>query len=726
MGTDTLLVAAASPGVRKLLIRARAAAMRGRLAEALVGIDRELAGLPAGPGADGVALGLLKAELLHLDRDDEAAIQALDALARPRASGLPDTVQFVLEGNAADVRMTRPSHGDVDAYYHLIDRRRQAGHEWLDYLDIVVALDEQAAGRHGEAAAALWRDIVRAYRQGYWRAKLWADARYARLCLQVGELESAAYHTVLGEAEKQVERLAAEVSARRDAELVGRIVRRMLDGANLARHFVVAAELVARIADIVPDALVPAVGEWVLPRCRETRDTVMSPQVMPAAWRIVRRIGHRLPAELADRLVQCATTHPVWLAPAPEERHHVLFRDHLAKAVVGLVYAVPPTTLPALADATLPLALDRVDPTSYADVVELLAHIADRAGEPVKGRIADLLFPAGQPISRILIQLDRTFGKQAVTDERLAAFAQRVADETRRQVQRVGPGETAERLPETLGVYGRPDGAGPVVTVGTGLGLAALARHRERLAAPTIDTLVRAVLDALADEDNIPTNRASLLAHLSEFADRADAATRSAVFAAVQPFVAAPTDPAHDKQSSVVAAFVGRPDEVRRMALECLAAFAAGDEERASTVGELIADAAIDPSPSVRRGAFASAARLAGLPADAVPALLMGLRDPDPGTAVAAFAAFADRSDWRLTRPNWSMFLLASRIAADSPDASVRRHAALAVATHARSVPSGLRREARNLLTRFEGDVSARVREAARGPSPDESPTPAA
>jgi hypothetical protein len=89
---------------------------------------------------------------------------------------------------------------------------------------------------------------------------------------------------------------------------------------------------------------------------------------------------------------------------------------------------------------------------------------------------------------------------------------------------------------------------------------------------------------------------------------------------------------------------------------------------------------------------------------------------------MAAFAAFADRPDWRLTRPNWSMFLLAARIAADSPDASVRWHAARAVAAHARSVPTGLRREARDLLSRFAGDISARVREAAREPSPDESP----
>jgi hypothetical protein len=92
----------------------------------------------------------------------------------------------------------------------------------------------------------------------------------------------------------------------------------------------------------------------------------------------------------------------------------------------------------------------------------------------------------------------------------------------------------------------------------------------------------------------------------------------------------------------------------------------------------------------------------------------MGLRDPDPSAAVAAFAAFADRKEWSLSRPMWKLFLLATRLASQSPDSNLRRHAALALRSRFAHAPTeSTRSEARAILSAFATDVAYSVREVA-------------
>jgi HEAT repeat protein len=217
------------------------------------------------------------------------------------------------------------------------------------------------------------------------------------------------------------------------------------------------------------------------------------------------------------------------------------------------------------------------------------------------------------------------------------------------------------------------------------------------------------VLGAIRDPDNVPSNRERMLAQLIDFADRITEPAKGEVFATALAAVETSgvgTPPAQGVQ----AAMGGDPDDARMTALVCAAAYAVGEPERVSQLGELIEDMAVHLNPKLRRGAFAAARRLPDLSADALPPLLMGLRDPDPGTAIAAFAAFTERVEWQLTRPQWKLFLLAVRTTADLPHANLRRHAAAAVSRRRGAVPSGLRRQASDLIDRFRSDPSAAVR----------------
>src|SRR5262249_32610640 len=154
------------------------------------------------PDADVVALGLLKAELLHLNRDENDALEVINAVVLPRMGKLTESVQFVVEGNFASMQFASLSGYAAGTFYHLVDRRRQVGHEWTDSDDLMEAQEAVERGRIAEAVAPLWRELVRSYRQGYWVISRSAEVRFAKLCLGLGDLEKAAYHTVIGDEDK--------------------------------------------------------------------------------------------------------------------------------------------------------------------------------------------------------------------------------------------------------------------------------------------------------------------------------------------------------------------------------------------------------------------------------------------------------------------------------------------------------------------------------------------
>src|SRR5579883_490516 len=707
------LLDSVSPEVRKLLVRERTFAMRGKIASAIDVLDRAINDRADRPDLDTVALGLLKAELCHLSQDEEAALAVLTSLATQK-NQLPETVQFAIEGNLAAVQMASSPGQGVNTFYHLVDRRRQAGFEWTDHQDLLEAQEARDAGRAADAVPPLWQDLVRAYRQGYWLASRRAEARFAKLCLDLGELEKATYYAVVGLADKQVPALIAAIIDRRDLTLIRSVVRRLITDANLSRHFIVAAKVFEGIHDVIPDDQTAEIARWLLLRCRDTDWHSFGTSTFNVGWKALKPIGHRLSSELASQGIHIAVNHPVWLAMIPEGRV-IGDRKEIIQAVTHLCHQVSVESLGQLAEQCLPLATERFQNFDYADVVNLLMNIAERCDVGTKLRIADALFPPGQPVNRILAQVDHLLGKEALTNEQLATFAKRVADETKLQVQRVKPGEQPIRLPETLYVYGSTGGGWPYVTVGQGVGLAALEQHRSRLTIEVVTEVIRAMLVPLQDTDNIRTNKERLLSQLIAFTDRADETLRAEIFNVVEPLIG----PSAESTSSsfAKAAANGNPDDLRAIALVCAAVYAAGNEERVSRVGEMIEEAAVDPNPKIRRGAYAAAQRFSGLTPDAILPLLMGLRDPEPETAVTAFAAFADRLEWKLTRSNWKLFLLAVRSAADSPHINLRWHAALALTNRVDSVPSGLRRESATILARFETDVSFSVRKAVRRPS---------
>jgi len=150
------------------------------------------------------------------------------------------------------------------------------------------------------------------------------------------------------------------------------------------------------------------------------------------------------------------------------------------------------------------------------------------------------------------------------------------------------------------------------------------------------------------------------------------------------------------------------------MALVAVATFSGSEASRVRRISDVLFEGFVHPNVAVRKGAYSAARRLPGLSAEHILPMLMGLRDPDPSAAVSAFAAFAERKEWTLTRPMWKLFLLAVRLAGQSTETKLRWHAAYALRELWKNAPTtGIRTEAQQILDEFGKDVAFSVRQAA-------------
>src|SRR5688572_7799875 len=103
-----MLIEQISPLVRRALIGHRDKAMRGELDRADTALREEI-GQQAGldNNLDVIALAMLRAELLHLDGRDAAALEQFELLIRPRLDRLDFTTRIVVEQNHIDLRIAR-------------------------------------------------------------------------------------------------------------------------------------------------------------------------------------------------------------------------------------------------------------------------------------------------------------------------------------------------------------------------------------------------------------------------------------------------------------------------------------------------------------------------------------------------------------------------------------------------------------------------------------------
>jgi hypothetical protein len=721
--SNQLLLDQVSGATRLTLVKARRLAMRGSLAESLSLIDAQVGRCSATQKeSDHIALALLKAELLHLDIQDQKALDIFDAVLVPRMAKLSDDLRFIIENNRNDVAFSLFSPTSATDFYHLVDRQSLVGFDIWDSRSVAIAEEAVAEGKHNQALAAFWRELVRAYRQGCWRPFHWAAKRMARECLDLGLPHEAVYHTLVAQVDKLVEQIGVHLLARRDVNALRQTVAKLISTANLQRHFRIACHLLVRIGDGVPDDQVDSVAQWLLSRCGWVPSDREQSQTVEDAWKALEAIAWRLAEERAQEAAGLAVNHLFWCSVPSTPNSVLIGRKQLVRTVNRMLYVLPKSEMETLCRQTVPLAKERKQDYDYPDVVNLLCHIAHRGSDGLKEWIGDQLFPPGQPVTFLVGQVASTFGKQFLPAERLSQNADQIARNIRLQVQRLGLNEEAVTVPGTMMTYSSACGQGKIiVSVAQGVELHTMARHRKDIAADSLARLLQAVLTMIADRENVLINRMELIHGLMEFGDclTDDLAGHAlgtleplAQGVVEEPTTAAPAAAA-DNPLNPFKMRMGTPAEVRGMSLFALAKIS---RWRADTylpkLQPLLEDALSDSDPDVRRYAYAAAREMPKLSEPALMAVLLGTRDPDPNAASAAFAALATKSDPHMTRTQWQQFIYTAKMASQSPAASLRRTAALALKRLCPSAPNRIQDRLAELISTFAKDVCASVRSA--------------
>lgn len=710
-----------SPATRKSLVAGRVAAMRGQLQDVCGRLEARVAETAPHQHADLAALAMLWCELLHLDGRFADGLSVYERVITPRLNFLPTTTQLVAADNLSVLQMEVAPDEGVSTFYHLVDRRRVARYEVTETATLLAAHDAIEKGRLTEALPLLWQNLHRAYAAGSWRAVKWAAERVGKLYLQAGDLALAFRYLIMAEADKAIEDLADATSRRGDPAIIDDILRWLTHYGNLRRHFTVACRFVARIPDLIPDGEVASLAEWLLPRCQQPADR-NGGGAMRAAWEVTRELGHRFSPNTAQQLIQAALSHPEWQASLPDVDRVLVNRNVIAEAITSLAYAAPKDSLAAVVEGTLPLTTDRAQSYDYSDVVNLLCNLSELGGATLRDKIKTTLFAPGKPVSHTLAQVAGHFQVDSLGPTQWEELARQIVEQTRNTVQRLNPEEAAKPVAESLVTMTQPTAYGQLhVTLQGDGGLRALVRGQQHLSDPTIDQVVRALLDMATDRDNLLSNRTVVLSHLCGFAQRASPELHDEVVRMLEPLArgtlsesATPANSTAGLDSPLSSAFTGmvKPEDVQAMALIAAATYCGADAARARVINEALVEGFVSPDAAVRRGAYAAAGRLPGLSSEELLPVLMGLRDPDPEAAIAAFAAFAERSEWPLSRPLWKLFLMATRLASQSANSHLRRQAALALRERLGDAPTEATRiAAKAIMDKFSNDIAYSVRQ---------------
>ena len=722
--TDKLLLDQVEPTTRLRLVEARRKAFGGHVDLALASLSGTIDVLINSEKIlDLVALSLLKSELLYLDRQESQAIDVFDSVTSPNMKRLPQNVRLVVDRNRIEVEMALHAPTSGRSFYNLVDRQRLIGFGFHDWWEIVAGDEALADGQYGKSLASSWRELLRTYRQGCWGPHRWATERFARQCLTLRLLDEAAYHSVLALDKTIAGRIADELLASRDVQLISRTIVKLMLVSNLRRHFAIACEILARVGDGVPDDQVDGIAEWLLPRCASPSSDGGSSGLLNMAWKAMEPIACRMSQRLARQAVEVAVNHPSWTTVPAETNRVFLEREQMVDTVRQLVHVLPAAELNALAKRSLSLATTRKQDNDYANVIELLCHIVYRADESVKAFLGDALFPKGQPISFLLGQVASNFGRQFLPSDRLNASAEQVIRNTRLQVQRLPLDQEPQFVPGNWLTSTRIVGDQRlVISFVSGIELEALSRNRRDISPDVLRRLIEAVLEMINDRENEPSNRAKLTHGLKDFGDCLSDDLISSVFstlislAAGQVQVSEYVRPMTEAENLLnpIKFNTTSPSEIQGMALYALARIIKQrPDKNISRIDTLIEESLTSLDSTIRQMAFSAAREMPKLSETTLMAVLLGLRDTDADAASSAFSVFAAKNDLGLTRNHWRLFIYAAFMASRSPSVKLRRAAASATSALYGRVPSdSLRVKMANLTEQFRADTCASVRKA--------------
>ncbi len=699
-------------------------AYRGSLTAA-IGTLEKYRGIPSMPEVDLAAILSTKAELLFLDGELSAAHQVFDLELEPMLNSLPHAVAAAIAFNRVDVASALFDSEGISRVYDLFDEMRVTGIKHRDDSALLAASRQAAKGKSYDSLPAIWRELLRTYRQGQWSAFRDASRYMAEECIRIGEFADAAFHASVAGDSGTAKQIAAVLLDSQRIDAVTAVLEKLISTANLRLHFKVACALIQEASDAVPDQLVDQLVQWILPHCGSDKESEDHRACEQVAWKTIEALASRCTKETAQEIVTAATSHRAWSELPEKPNQFIRVREEIIDAVKQAVSALPEESLCALTDLVIPLATDRYNFNDYTNIVNLMAHIVSRGSESVRITLRDALYPKGKAIPPVLMQLAPHFGYEIVNkDDQLDKYAKTVKTNLSNVVQRVPKGNepvpvngtnftwTSQKEHETLLVH----------YISTD-DVHAMARNRKKFGTESLSGVIRALTKSISDPENVLENKLSFIECIGKFADVLSRDIAAEVYDFLAPIAIGQIDlsrnvPDGEQQHHPLSRmrFSGvTPAQVTGHALFVLARIECCMPDVFANALQSIVEASLSSiSPEIRKSAFAAVREIPTLSERTWMPLIMGTRDPDVKAAAMAFDAIANKKNARLTRRQWRMLVYALRITQLCVSVPLRRAAAWAVTALMAQAPNKKTiQELENIRLLFANDIAFSVRCAA-------------
>lgn len=698
--------------IRTLFINALSVAMQGDISTALISLDEENQRIAGQANYETyVRVMSLKAELLFLDCREQEAIEIFTRYIEPQMPSLDRETNLSLGHQRNVLSMSTLDFNSGQQFDDLYDRARLTGQKFFDADATVYAFEAASEGKHYDALPTFWRETLEAFRRGNWKYFRRASSRLAEEFLALGWLDEAAYHAILALDDDVAKEVAAHALLRQNPQVIDLLVQKILHSANLKRHATVGSLILSEIADAISDARVPEVFRWCLQKGTLPAGTASELNLFKGAWDALTTIAHRLRVADAKTLIDAATHHELWLPPS-------FSRKHLIGAVNLAVSKVDIETLPGWVDRAIPLATTLKHDLDYVDSINLLCHIAQRAGTEVKARIGDKLYPTDIVENAILAQVAEVFGRRPASSEDADEVAQRVASEIRSQVHRgdknaAKAGESYGRI--TIG----SEKESISVSISSFIGVRAVLSHRNLLSDESVDALVSAMLEMIREPENIPANKTALIDCLIDLEDRFAPKVADSVFEALAPIAKGiipepkimtgagdPNNPLNRFKMNV-----GSFAQVQGQALHAIARLdQSSDGKYADKLDPIFTNVLTDTNAEIRRAGFGALRWLTKLSEPIIMSLLLGTRDLEPRTAEAAYVALATNKALRIPDNLWHQLKYSLTMTSKSPLSQLRRAAAYTIKNLRSQCPSELSASLKQLEEQLASDICYSVR----------------
>ncbi len=711
---------------RIAIVEARRLALTGRERDAFLCLEGKLADSSLCL-IDRAAILLTKAELLYLaggyKASHEVFVKELDLLIPD--PDFPHSVALVIGFNRCDVAMSLLDSNEISRFYDLLDEQRIAKIEHWDHSAMLGAARNAAKGHSYESLPAIWRELLRTYRQGRWVAFRQASRNMAEECIRIGKPEEAAFHAAIACDAEFAKQIAVALLNSQNKDMVVATVNKLLATANLQRHFAVACELLQTLSDAVPDSLVDGVIDWALLRCANSEEPEDHAATEMTAWKTVKSLAKRASENTAEKIVTVALGHRAWTAKAEKPNQIILVRKDVIEAVDQSVAAMPLESFDKLADAVIPLATERHNSFDFDNIVDLLSHIAYRGSDKVKTKIRSALYPPGQSVTPLLVQMAPNFGKEITNkDNQLEKMAITIAKNIQRVVQRVAKDDEPEPVYGSIMTFNSTkEDQKLIVHLISTVDVHAVARNRKLFPSESLRVVITALLEAIHNQDNLLVNRLAFIDCLRQFADCLDEDLTGEIFNILSPIAIGNINISTDIASSMnqssplsrVTINTTTPEQVTAHALFVLACI-----ERChpglygQRLQRIVEEALSSDTPKIRECAFAAVREIPTFVESTWVPLLLGMRDPDPQAASLAFDAIAAKENFRLTRAQWRMVIYSLKIAQRSPSIEVRKAAATAaVSLEPQTQIKTIQQELTAIRDLFSNDIAHSVRLAA-------------